>query len=373
LKIKQWCIQQQYYASRPYSWQHGLDGLRHYLQKHWIVTLLVTIFFFYPSIARIAVSMLTCIDVCGSSYWVMDMQTPCPRQEVFAGRGWSDARVHWAIGVGLPAVLLCVGIPIFVAWLLLWGAHGKRLHTAEFMGRYGFMYSDYNIANIEKQIESSSVPRWTSHAAAMKQYLILTWDAVIHVQTVILVCVSVSGMVLHEYYQTLILAAVIAVYLVMVVWLRPFRAVHSQKLQGLSYAVLLATCLLLLVFIPPALMDNRQETFYQKAQPVAGVLLCTLNFGYVGLAVYYLMRCMFREIGWRVFNVQQQQQENELPDIKHEEQQLSVSGEALELGEHNIEAVQSERLLPTQASLMRRPCCESSVQLSLHYSITNSM
>eukprot|EP00775_Hariotina_reticulata_P013669 gene13669-13791_t len=267
-----------------------------YLQQHWVVTLLVTIFFFYPSMARVAVSMFTCIDVCGSSYWVMDMQAPCPRQEFMA-------------------------------------AHTKCLDNSDFMGRYGFMYSDYNFASVGKQINTCHF-KLNSYAAAIKQYLILTWDAVIHVQTVILVCVSVCGMVLHEYYQTLILAAAIALYLVAVVCLRPFRAVHSQKLQALSYAVLLATCMLLLVFIPPALMDERQEAFYKNAQPVAGVVLCVLNICYVGLAIYYLMRCLFREVGRRVSNRQQQQQqqeEGELSRMKHEAEQHQEEAEVLEL------------------------------------------
>eukprot|EP00775_Hariotina_reticulata_P003624 gene3624-3887_t len=83
------------------------------------------------------------------------------------------------------------------------------------------------------------------------------------IETVILVCVSVCGMVLHEYYQTLILAVVFGTYLILIAWLQPFKALYAQWLQSLTYAGLMTSCFLILGFIPPEYLDDRQHDFFK--------------------------------------------------------------------------------------------------------------
>eukprot|EP00775_Hariotina_reticulata_P006417 gene6417-6648_t len=189
-------------------------------QQRWVaVMLLVTVFFFYPSIARIAVGMLECIKVCNGQYWLMDVDKRCPT-EIWKSTKPSEWPSHaiWAAAVGIPAAIIVAAVPLAVVILLVWAYHSERLHNPGNRGCFGFMYSDYNI----KQVESSSslnavvadskdvghLYQYWPLRKALLQHVTLVWDAVIHVQTIILVYVSVCGMLLHEYYQTLALAAV---------------------------------------------------------------------------------------------------------------------------------------------------------------------
>eukprot|EP00775_Hariotina_reticulata_P012393 gene12393-12528_t len=281
---KGWCIRSQYQASRPAGWSH-MSGLTHYMRQRWVVTLLATLFFFYPSVARIAVSMFTCITVCDEHYWVMDMDLQCPRSQ--SPGSWSGY-AKWAAAVGIPALVCMVLVPVSVASLLLWAAGTKRLHSLEFQTRFGFMYSDYKTDLLgRRQLKTSSSVSMSPDIARrlLQQHLSLVWDAVIHVQTVVLVCVSVVGMLLHEYYQTLILTAVFGTYLILIAWLRPFRNRSVQRLQDMSSATLCLTCLLILFFIPPDYMDDRQNGDYKKAQPICGALLIAANEAKEGVLI----------------------------------------------------------------------------------------
>jgi hypothetical protein len=309
LLIKRWSIRAQFLqASRAHGGSH-MSGVRSHMRQAWVVTLLVTVFFFYPSVARVAVSMFTCVNVCEERYWAMDMDLLCPTQ--LWNHAPSEWPVHakWAAGVGIPSVVLVVAVPLFVALLLCWGAHTKRLHTLEFHSRFGFMYSDYKIDHVGRKQQAAdgtglypgpavryllALRQWVHH------HLILVWDAVIHIQTILLVCVSVIGMLLHEYYQTLILAIMFGLYLILIAWLCPFRNPHVQRLQCLSNATLFVSCLSVLFFIPPDFMDTRQSNFYRGLQPDIGRLLIAINITFVSFACIQMMRCLFRNMRWQL-------------------------------------------------------------------------
>jgi hypothetical protein len=300
-RIKTWSIRAQFRASRPRGWCH-VSSFQACMQQSWVVTLLVSIFFFYPSIVRIAFTMFTCITVCEQQYWVMDMDLICPAHLLQQNPLHLPAHAKWAAGVGIPAVLIVIAVPLAVAALLWGAAEAGRLHTAKFKGYFGFMYSDYNISHVGRQQQPGTrIPGARGRCLLilkwLKGHLVLAWDAVIHIQTVLLVCVSVVGMLAHEYYQTLALAAVFGSYLICIAWLRPFRMRKVQQLQSLSSAVLLLTCLLVLLFIPPDFMDDRQHAFYQGAQPVAGVLLLVVNILFIAFSVVLLLRCVWRMFG----------------------------------------------------------------------------
>jgi hypothetical protein len=171
------------------------------------------------------------------------------------------------------------------------------------------MYSDYKTDHVGRQQQVAdetgrypgpamryllTLQQWVQH------HLILVWDAVIHIQTILLVCVSVIGMLLHEYYQTLILAAVFGMYLMLIAWLRPFRNPHVQRLQCLSSATLFVSCLLVLFLIPPDYMDTRQSNFYRGLQPDIGQLLIAINVTFVSFACVQMMRCFARKVRWQL-------------------------------------------------------------------------
>uniref|UniRef100_A0A383WGN2 Uncharacterized protein n=1 Tax=Tetradesmus obliquus TaxID=3088 RepID=A0A383WGN2_TETOB len=76
--------------------------------------------------------------------------------------------------------------------------------------------------------------------------------------------ISVYGLMIHEYYQVLILTVVFGIYLISVVWLRPFRVHANQQLQAASTAVLFSTSLCMLTFIEPQGLDAEQQQGYEK-------------------------------------------------------------------------------------------------------------
>jgi hypothetical protein len=314
ISIKIWCSNQpQLHTSKVAQLSPDVSSLRGYMKHRWVVTLLVNMFFFYPSIVRVAVTMLACIEVCGSNdwYWVMNTDLVCPK-DIWKNkphRSWPP-HARWAAWVAIPSVLVAVAVPVFVIVLLCWAAHTKRLHDSPGFRDYcGFMFSDYKTDKVGRPYDAEGTGSlYTPYAARplrrkvnkvqvlVKRHVILVWDAVVHIQTVLLVSISVVGMMLHEYYQTLILAAVFGLYLIFIVWLRPFRSRHVGQLQGLSTATLFATSLLMLSVIPPDYMDETQHNFHEKAQPHIGRSLIAVNVLFLVFVCVQVMRCLLKKL-----------------------------------------------------------------------------
>ncbi|WIA15681.1 hypothetical protein OEZ85_002307 [Tetradesmus obliquus] len=191
-------------ARRPNFWE--------YMKLRAIVTLLVTVFFFYPAVARVAVGMFSCMEVCGDRYWLMDMSLTCPRDSV------GQSQWKWAVGLGVPAVLFCVAVPIFVVVWLQHAQHAGRMNQERFIACYGFMYSNYRI--------DPPVPhggRLARLLSSARYRVNIVWDAVVHCQTLMLVFIAVYCRIWHEFYQAQLLSAALAVYLLAIAVFRPFR------------------------------------------------------------------------------------------------------------------------------------------------------
>lgn len=112
-------------------------SLGQYLAQRIPITAIVTVFFFYPSLVRLAIGMFACIsvdnqlsidrllDTLGTdrsiditfdtigmenigSYWVFSMEQQC----------WSGWHTPWALGLGIPLLLLLfVVVPALIFWL----------------------------------------------------------------------------------------------------------------------------------------------------------------------------------------------------------------------------------------------------------------
>jgi hypothetical protein len=275
-------------------------GLKVWSRADWatfcVVALLVNLFFWYPTISRVAIGTFACVKVCGGDrYWVLDMRRQCPIDAV------NSHQWMWAFAVGVPACFLCAAVPLFVVIVLLVSIFHRSRHdprqrlleTHDFQKYFAFMISGYRvplegrcagtssgICTIGSSSSSSgqgtvsqpliTLPKPSSScyhqskralqaaerrlhllARATKQWFPLFWDVVIHVQTVILVTISIFGLLNHEYYQLLLLCAVFGLYLILILWLRPFKK-GLQELQAAATALLFWTCLLSLVFVQTA-------------------------------------------------------------------------------------------------------------------------
>ena len=150
-----------------------------------LVAVLVLVIFAYPTLVKGGLSFFACVQIDDASkgphteyaalnhpagYWVSDIQ-----QECFAG--WHK---QWALGFGIPVVVLfCVGVLLGV-WLLLW-RNSSRLGDPDFRQYCGFLYRNYT--------ESKA---W--------------WEAVWAVQTALLTAVSVFHFTCKPTMQSLVWA-----------------------------------------------------------------------------------------------------------------------------------------------------------------------
>jgi hypothetical protein len=278
LKQEMWCMHMQSKLRRHPS-------LREYLRMRWTVTVLVVCFFFFPSIARVGVGMFACQNVCGDCYWVLDMAQTRPTHNPNSAHG------RWAYAVGIPALMFNAAMPLLVLGVLWTAAHKRNLQVASFVERYGFMYSDYTVQP-DKAAGFPLFRNWRNCSVLLswcKQHTMLVWDAVIHVQTVALMYVSVYGMMIHEYYQVLILTVVFGMYLILIVWLRPFRVHANQQLQAASTAVLFGTSLCMLTFIEPAGLDMQQQQGYNAVKNAMGWVVLVVNALFVAIGAALLV------------------------------------------------------------------------------------
>ena len=297
------------------KWPVPLRGLGQFM----VIALLVSIFFWYTTIARVAISFFACVEVevCGEpKLWMVDMRHVCPRLD----RG--SLQHKWALAAGIPALIVTIGMPVFVVVLLLTAATWRSqpggeclLRSKGFEAYFSFMYSDYNYdpdwpriacgstwaPAVEKEEEekaaSSTRARVAQALKRLKQRIIqcvseiswrikhgirLVWDAVIHLHSLVLVMLSIYGMLLHEYYQLLLLSAACGSYLMLVLWLRPFTR-GSQQLQTVSMGVLVWTCSLSLAFVEPNGLSEREakEATYSAIEVAAACLIIAGNVSYL--------------------------------------------------------------------------------------------
>ena len=195
-----------------------------YFWSRLCVTLLVTAFFAYPTLVRAALSFFACLRIDDASkqpypeyairnhtagYWVSDI-----RHECFVG--WHRP---WALGVGLPAVLvLCVGVPVGLL-VFLWCSRKKTSDEA-FCEHYGFLFRNYT----ERK-------PW--------------WEAVWAAQTVLLTAISVFHFTIQAYYALLLMAFVMLASAAAQVFARPYaqhllHRLHLASTCCLSIIVLLS-------------------------------------------------------------------------------------------------------------------------------------
>jgi hypothetical protein len=150
-------------------------------------------FLFLPTWTHAAFSLFTCVPLDAptsppyeanavGAFWAQDMSERCYTPEGY--------HMAWALGLGIPLLLLlCAALPAgLFGWLWLSKRRGK-LTDFRFRSQYGFLYRT-----------------WRED--------VCWWEAVVVLQTIVLVMVGTFGYALGPYYQALVMTAALCIILV---------------------------------------------------------------------------------------------------------------------------------------------------------------
>ena len=194
------------------------------------VACLVTLFFFYPFLVRVSLSMFACYPIDDAQapsntfpqyaianatygYWVSDIQQPC-------WQGWHKV---WALAVGVPCVVLfCLVVPVATFWVLF--SNRGRLQDPQFKGYVGFLYHNYR----------------------PKRFY---WEVVSTVQVAVLVGIAVFSFTLGAYYSAILLNASFALFWALQHMFKPFAFKELHITSLLSISCLYFTTLIALTMI----------------------------------------------------------------------------------------------------------------------------
>ena len=225
---------------------------------------IVTFFFAYPFLVRVSLGMFACVQLdiasnpndpypqfavanASQGYWVHAMHQAC-------FEGW---HLPWALGLGLPCVLLfCVATPL--ALLIGLTVNKAKLQRADVKAHFGFLYRPY----VEKR-------RW--------------WEGLMTVQTMLLVLVSVFRYTLGGYYSALLVTLLFAGMATFQLVLKPFAARKLHVMQ------LVATgCLYLNGCIAQSLftVDKESSSVFKEVIGGIGVFL---NLAFIGWNCYCIL------------------------------------------------------------------------------------
>jgi hypothetical protein len=221
-------------------------------------------FLFLPTWTHAAFSLFTCVplDVATSppyeanavgSFWAQDMSERCYTRDSY--------HMAWALGLGIPLLLLlCVGLPLgLFGWLWLSKRRGK-LANDRFRSQFGFLYRTW-------------------------QEDVCWWEAVVVLQTVVLVIVGTFGYALGPYFQAIVITAALQIILVLLLSVRPHVSAAAGVVSTRSLWVLSATAFSALTFLP--YHNISAAPGYTMAM---GVFVLLINVAFVLSTLWQLLR-----------------------------------------------------------------------------------
>ena len=223
------------------------------LLARWPVVVLVVLYTFFASLVRVGLSFFACLHLDKSweidvgeeatataayGYWVYDMQQECLAT-------WHKG---WALGLGIPCVLIfCLGVPLAIVAGLV--ANKAELYEPAFRMHFGSLYRNYRSK-------------------------CFYWEAVVAVQTLVLVGVAVFSNTVGPYYQLVIFAFLFSLSLVLQVWFRPFAFAKLHHLQLSAMGCLYVTAFISLTFIYGCDLPGKPIQVYRYAM---GIVLLLVN------------------------------------------------------------------------------------------------
>lgn len=228
---------------------------------------LVVLFMFLPSVSRNVFSFFACMQIdnppAGPPYtaaavghfWTLDLNAQC----------WVSYHRAWAYGLGLPCLLLmCVCLPAGILYKTLKNRH--RMDDPHFIHHYGFLYRPYKV-----------------------QYC--WWEAVIVLETLVLVAISVFGTSLGPYFQGLIMNAALAIMAFLLLAFKPQAHHAAYRVSLYSMCCLLVTNYTALSFLP---YENLQAGALYGV--IMGALVLFVNVGFILFVVWKLYKLV--ELHW---------------------------------------------------------------------------
>lgn len=291
------------------------------LADNCVTTALATSLFVYLTIARVGFSMLLCVKVGGSDRWVLDVRLQCPVVPPYTS---------WGIGAILLGVFLlcvCVAWPVGIAWVLIHKAHrGELLRVAPYYkagagsaatagphsgptvattARLAVRYADYAVdydALIRYYAKARGLSGWQwlctlgSSLSHMRVYAVLVMDSILDLHRFMVALISLLVM-LHELHQCALLILCLSSYLLLVLLVRPWRALAVLRLQVTALAVLIASCLGIMAC---NVQDARAGGYYsdyavKRYTAVIPWVVIAVNAAYLLLVLGMLVRCVLQE------------------------------------------------------------------------------
>ena len=125
-----------------FAWSRKVDGHTHYraqkgLRTFVLVSVIVVLFVFHPSVTRAAFSVLRCRQVYDRWYLAAEMDTEC----------YTPSHAMWVWGLALPALIVySVGTPVLAATLIFRAHKARGLSSESVRSRFGFLYTGYTEA-----------------------------------------------------------------------------------------------------------------------------------------------------------------------------------------------------------------------------------
>lgn len=232
-------------------------------------------FMFLPTWAHAAFSFFACIPLDEEAffpyaaeavglYWTQDLSTQC-----YAAGSYHKP---WALGVGLPLLLLlCFVWPLgLLVFLVISCRHGK-LSQAAFRQQYGFLYRSWRQG-------------------------VYWYEAVVVVQTNILVLVGTFGYALGPYYHLLVILAALGLIGVLLLYVRPHKCAEAGHVLMHSVGVLCLTTFSALTFLP-----YRNITPPSGYSMAMGVVVLVAHVAFVLCTLWRLLRLIEWSLVMRLF------------------------------------------------------------------------
>jgi hypothetical protein len=222
---------------------------------------------FYPMLLREVLGLFACIP--------LDRAAEAPYAPTTVGSVWAaDMSQHCWQGYH-RTIALALGIPLTV-WLvvLMPGAtlafllrNRRSLHTSTFQ-HFSFLFHMYKPS-------------------------MFFWQAVVMVQTSVLVTISTFGFAIGTYYACLGLTAVLALTMVLHAWARPYANAIAGNAALRGLACVCFPSFAALSFLPPGIPYGQEGVNHAYAM-AAGAVVLLINVAYVvSVGVQY-----FRLMDW---------------------------------------------------------------------------
>lgn len=230
---------------------------------------MVVAYFFFPAVLRQLFGLFACIPLdqpvepprvakAVGTFWVYDVATQC----------WAGYHKPLALGLGLPLiVLLCIGLPAAIVYKTASNRH--NLDDPVFQQHYGHLTRSYRPSKY-----------W--------------WEAVVTLETVALTAISVFGVNIGAFYQSIVMSAALAIMVQMQYTFRPFAHETTGRAMLRGSQVLLVTSFIGMTFVPTGTVEVDPD-IARRYGLVMGVSLLLLNLAYI----LYVLWLLYKLIDWK--------------------------------------------------------------------------